>query len=137
MQFQLSVLALAAFSFINAYPFDEQSQASDILGRAPIGVGIGYGEELQSDSVNHWVAWIEGRSACPAVRILGSLQGNACNQVFNIDGQDYKFGDCGSDGNPRSLLDGSGNYLRGCKGDSDKIHCHGSQHDIKKHGKCV
>ncbi|KAF2217352.1 hypothetical protein CERZMDRAFT_93403 [Cercospora zeae-maydis SCOH1-5] len=137
MQPQFLSLALASLALVTAVPVEQQSRPSDILERAPIGVGIGYGEELQSDSVNHWVAWVEGKSACPAVRILGSLQGNACNQVFNIDGQDYKFGDCGSDGNPRSLLDGGGNYLRGCSGDSDKIHCHGSQHDIKKHGKCL
>lgn len=52
---------------------------------------------------------------------------------------DYKlFCDSGfRDNEPQAVKDASGNIVRRCTLDSDKINCHDGLHDIQKHGKCL
>ncbi|OBT61220.1 hypothetical protein VE03_08708 [Pseudogymnoascus sp. 23342-1-I1] len=98
-------------------------------------VPIGYGQQLQNnDQANHWVVWVEGKSACPNTRTLGPLVKSPCGQQFKYDGDTYKLADCDQSNEPKSLV--SGNRSWGCKLSSDKINCHGSTHDIVKHGYC-
>ena len=52
-----------------------------------------------------------------------------------LNGYSYHFTNCGGDLNPGSVVY-QGNIIFDCTGDSDKITCHGDQHDIVKHGYC-
>ncbi|KAI0181172.1 hypothetical protein GGR52DRAFT_567410 [Hypoxylon sp. FL1284] len=101
---------------------------------------IGFGQELQNnDQTNHWVVWIDGENACPGQKVLGVLTKTACGQPFNLGEVEYTFSGCSGDsGPPTLLLDSAGLQVGGCKAnENNKIHCHGDDHDIIKHGTCT
>lgn len=102
-------------------------------------VKIAYGQQIQTDDeANHWVVWIEGENACPPAQVLGLLAAIPCGTSFNISGSDgLELSDCGEDSEPNALH-ANGQFVRLCKQSKQKtIHCHGDQHNIIKHGKCV
>ncbi|KFY70025.1 hypothetical protein V499_09529 [Pseudogymnoascus sp. VKM F-103] len=106
-----------------------------LSGLASAYVPIGYGQQLQNnDQANHWVVWVEGKSACPNSRTLGLLVKSPCGQKFKYDGVEYKLADCDQSNEPKSLV--SGGVSWSCKLDHDKINCHSGTHDIVKHGYC-
>ncbi|KAB8237976.1 uncharacterized protein BDW43DRAFT_306682 [Aspergillus alliaceus] len=103
----------------------------------PASVPIGYGQQLQNgDQANHWVVWIEGQSACPNSITLSKLTESPCNIDFSFNGGTYHLADCGSDNEPRSVVQNGGSS-KSCSRDNRKITCHNSIHDIVKHGKCT
>jgi hypothetical protein len=102
-------------------------------------VNVGYGQEIQEfNEANYWVVWVEGESACPNIQSLGPLTDSPCDIEFQLPGgtEKLKLGNCDGNNEPHSLYLASGSFVRTCEHDSDKINCHGSQHDIVKHGKC-
>ncbi|KFY68377.1 hypothetical protein V496_01120 [Pseudogymnoascus sp. VKM F-4515 (FW-2607)] len=106
-----------------------------LTGLASAFVPIGYGQQLQNnDQANHWVVWVEGKSACPNSRTLGLLVKSPCGQEFKYEGDTYRLADCDQSNEPKSLK--GGGVTRSCRLDNDKINCHGSTHDIVKHGYC-
>ncbi|KAI1429743.1 hypothetical protein F5Y12DRAFT_725203 [Xylaria sp. FL1777] len=58
-----------------------------ITGKSNIS-SVAYGEQIQgTDQSNHWVVWIEGKSACPPLQVLGSLVTSPCNTTFQLPGE--------------------------------------------------
>ncbi|KAK9780719.1 hypothetical protein SCAR479_01905 [Seiridium cardinale] len=100
---------------------------------------VAFGQELQNDDqTNHWVAWTEGEHACPGQQVLDVLTKSPCGQSFSLGEVEYTFSGCSGDkGPPTVLLDSGGLQIGGCKSASDKIHCHGDDHDIIKRGVCA
>ncbi|KAI0105071.1 hypothetical protein GGR51DRAFT_520727 [Nemania sp. FL0031] len=103
-------------------------------------VKVAYGQQIQEeDQTNHWVIWIEGKSACPPLATLSSLIEDPCGQKFSLPGSDQlEFAGCDDDGEPHVLLS-AGKFVRTCKSykTNANIHCPGKDHDVVKHGKCV
>ncbi|KAI1494269.1 hypothetical protein F5X96DRAFT_9519 [Biscogniauxia mediterranea] len=95
---------------------------------------VAFGQQLQNDDqTNHWVAWVEGKHACPGMQVLDVLTESPCNQVFNLGEVMYAFSGCSSDsGPPTVLLDSNGFQIGGCTTASDKINCHDGLHDISE-----
>ncbi|KAE8164496.1 hypothetical protein BDV40DRAFT_298521 [Aspergillus tamarii] len=125
-------------TLLSTLPFITAVLANPAPVPAPVPgtVAVGYGQQLQNnDQANHWVVWIEGESACPNTRVLARLTDSPCDQTFYFNNQAYHLADCGSDNEPRRVVQPGGGSA-GCSRDNRKITCHGSTHDIVKHGKC-
>lgn len=132
-------LASALGSPVAAGPNANSNSAAThrLVARDP--VNVGFGQQIQtSNEANYWVVWVEGESACPNIRSLAPLTDNPCDITFTLPGgtEKLKLGDCDGNNMPHSLFLDSGSFVRGCSADSDKIHCHGDEHDIVKHGYC-
>ncbi|KAE8383046.1 hypothetical protein BDV26DRAFT_180198 [Aspergillus bertholletiae] len=130
MQLQSLLFTLPFLTAVLASP--APAEAAPVAAVHP----IGYGQQLQNnDQANHWVVWIEGKSACPNSRTLSRLVDSPCGHTFYFDNQPYHLADCGSDNEPRRVVQ-PGGKSQSCSRDNRKITCHGSTHDIVKHGKC-
>ncbi|KAI0010914.1 hypothetical protein F4779DRAFT_575960 [Xylariaceae sp. FL0662B] len=132
-----STLLAASGRLALAVPF-EAGVSSALAGRADYS-NVGFGQQLQTSSEqNYWVVWIEGETACDKVQALGPLTSSPCDIEFTIPAgtTPLKLGDCNGNNEPAGLYTSSGSFVRTCSHDSDKINCHGSEHDIVKHGKC-
>lgn len=103
-------------------------------------VKVAFGQQIQTDDqTNHWVAWIEGSTACPPSQILGTLVNDPCGQRFDLPGsKDLEFAGCDNDGLPHVLL-ANGKFIRTCKESKKTLKCvpAGSGHDVVKRGKCT
>ncbi|KAI3328953.1 hypothetical protein HD806DRAFT_481185 [Xylariaceae sp. AK1471] len=108
-----------------------------LVARDP--VNVGFGQQIQtSNEANYWVVWVEGQTACPNIQSLAPLTDSPCDLTFQLPGgsEKLKLGDCDGNNMPHSLYLDSGSFVRTCSADSDKITCHGDEHDIVKHGYC-
>ncbi|KAH7246773.1 hypothetical protein BKA59DRAFT_379041, partial [Fusarium tricinctum] len=98
-------------------------------------IQIGFGQQLQDDGANHFVAWIHGKHACPGQAVLRRLVDGACDYTFWVGNIPWVFNGCRG-GDPQSISS-QGRPTTACtdakKG--TKIHC-GDQHDIVQHGVC-
>ncbi|KAI0911983.1 hypothetical protein F4823DRAFT_245551 [Ustulina deusta] len=48
---------------------------------------VAFGQQLQDeDQTNHWVVWLEGKSACPPAVILDLLTDSPCGMTFELPG---------------------------------------------------
>ncbi|KAL3955862.1 hypothetical protein ACCO45_009881 [Purpureocillium lilacinum] len=107
-------------------------------------VNVAYGHQLQDYSQNNnWVVWVEGNDACPNRQVLvpvvfGALENGPCDSEFTFNNCACHFEDCG----PWWVLTPGRLVCEGitlpCQDTKlEKIHCHGGEHDIIKHGKCI
>ncbi|KAI1456389.1 hypothetical protein F4805DRAFT_432685 [Annulohypoxylon moriforme] len=100
---------------------------------------VAFGQQLQNnDQTNHWVAWVEGKHACPGMQVLDVLTESPCGQTFSLGEVQYTFTGCsGKSGPPTAILDSGGLQIGGCSANANnKINCHKDLHDIIKHGVC-
>lgn len=93
MQYNTLIHLLFVSGAVMATPLSHESPASPLSNRQKMKVG--YGEQIQaSDDVNHWVVWVEGKSACPATQTLTALNTSPCDQEFTLAGGTWKLANC-------------------------------------------
>ncbi|KAI0185494.1 hypothetical protein EV127DRAFT_515194 [Xylaria flabelliformis] len=135
----ITIFVATLFAGAMGSPLNVGSDSTTHRLQARDPVPVGFGQQLQtSNEANYWVVWVEGDSACPNIQSLAPLTDNPCDITFSLPGgtEKLKLGDCDGNNMPHSLYLDSGSFVRTCEADSDKINCHGDEHDIVKHGYC-